>query len=352
MILYLLLGFILLFFSFFGKKSKVIFILLLLALVLISSIRAYSVGFDTSIYLNEYTYANNLEWSDLFSTEYPLFNAYCKILGFFNFDHRMFIVATSIFNGILVYFICNKTNNPILTLSIFYLLGLYLQTFCIIRQCIAILFIALGFFSFTNGRIRNVIIYYVFNAIAIGFHFSSIVLLTLPIFYLIFGHFKSSKYKYLIIGLIFLFVTYAISISIYPYIDSFLFGKYKYEYSTYGKRSFDGNLDGGILYSILYLLLYSIYYLKFDSVNDVKNKEIGILFIIAFSFNAFSYMSEDLGRLNLFLEYLLVFKISDLLDIDYNNKYKYYYVYGIIFAAYLILYLSRNSIGVVPYMVF
>ena len=65
MILYLLLGFILLFFSFFGKKSKVIFILLLLALVLISSIRAYSVGFDTSIYLNEYTYAKNMELKSL-----------------------------------------------------------------------------------------------------------------------------------------------------------------------------------------------------------------------------------------------------------------------------------------------
>lgn len=352
MILYLLLGFILLFFSIFGKKSKILLLLLLGILVIVSSIRSYSVGADTLIYLNEYNYASTIDWGNIFSVDYPLFIVYCKFILIFWADFRAFIVITSIIIGLLLYLVCNKTDNPVLTLTMFYFLGLYLQTFCILRQSLSILFVAIGFIFLLKEGLKNTIIYYIFNVISIGFHIVSVIMLILPIVYFIFKRFSSSRNKYFIIGIIGFIVFYIISNELLSYIIPFFSDKYQYLYSETGRRSFDGNIYGGILYTILYLILYAIYYLEFDTLDDFQKRNIGILFILAFSFNAFSYISADLGRLNLYIEWLLVFNMSNILNIEYRNKNVFYFVNLLIFTAYLILYLNRDSIGVVPYTIF
>lgn len=349
MAVYLILDFLILISLFAFKDKKKICILFLFVFIFLSAFRATSVGSDYLVYLHQYEESVQGTFWDCLFGDYFFFKIYCRFLNLLKFDFRGFIIVTSFFIGFLFWLSARKTENPLLTLFIYFSLGLYLQTFCIIRQSIAILIVMYGFTFLKDFTKKNIFVFYALNLCAIGFHIVSIATLIIPLLYFIFSKLSPGKIKYLIFGFIGFALLFIIFNYTYSYILPFFSDKYTRLYSESGSRAFGGNIVGGFLYLILYLVIYCVYCLKYNSLTDARKKIIGIYFILAFAFTAFSFISDDLGRLNLFIESNLVLITSELLVDDYNKRGNILSMMLLFFMAYLVLYLIRDSIGVVPY---
>lgn len=349
MYIYLIFELLLIFSIFLFKNEKKISFFLILLLVLLSSFRSVSVGADMEAYEKNFVEISNQNFTNVVLGNYPLFGIFAKICSLIDNNFRFFIIACSILVGILVYIIVVNSETPLMTLFVFYSLGLYLQSFCIIRQSLAILFILIGFLFLKKGGIKNVLLYYLFNIIAIGFHVVSIIMLVVPVIYLIFYKVKPSIIKYVVFGLIGAFIIFLIYRYFYNQILSLVYDKYTYLYGVDGKRTFNGNYLGGLLYSALYIIIFVLFIVTFDKLSLYEKKIYGIIFIVAFSFNVLSYISEELGRFNLFTESILAIFASNIISKYYKKNDLIYFVYSLFFITYFVLYLYRDSIQIVPY---
>ena len=124
-------------------------IITVISIVLITTLRSYSVGLDTKSYLNYY---NDLligkkqvfidSISNKFEYGYTFLNslfAVCK------FDFRFLIAIISIFSSIsLVLFVNKFSTNKLMSILMYIMLGVFAQSLNTLRQIIAMSFVLLS----------------------------------------------------------------------------------------------------------------------------------------------------------------------------------------------------------------
>ena len=197
------------------KNKSFAYYSVLLGLIALSAFRGMNVGADLLVYEQTYYGYHSATFIDVIKDPNYSFAIYCKILNLFGVGMRGFLIISAVLFSILltVAFIVNKCDK-ILTLSIFYMLGLYIQSFCIIRQSFAcvIFMIAYAYVdeSIISLRIpalsmdkfkirvkkRKISIpakFYVLIAIAVGFHTAAIFMFALPLFVNIYS--KEVRYR-------------------------------------------------------------------------------------------------------------------------------------------------------------
>lgn len=174
------------------KINVVLFAILLFALAILSGLRAESVGTDTGTYKELMGYIANgrgeyIEKGWLWVNEVVLFWE-----GGFT---ALLVVTSILVLGPVAYVIAKASPNPMLSLFFYYSMYLYLNSFNMMRQAVAISFVFLGFYFLTKRKDL-----YFFLSLLAGclFHASALVAILYYMFYKV--SFKDSLTKWMLVS--------------------------------------------------------------------------------------------------------------------------------------------------------
>lgn len=365
MTVYICVEIILLVLLFERKKYRIEYGLVSIGLALLSALRAESVGTDVVNYILEYNWHGSQSWKAVFNNSEYSFSVYCKLLNTLGLSERGFLVVTAILFAVLLAVAIEVNHcDRILTLSLYYFAGLYIQSFCIIRQSLAVVIALIAYgcleksYSFqirpdgTCGETfqRFPVGFVIGMIVAAGFHPTVIILMALPVMMIFYGRKKCKKpYVFLRDGILCMLAALVILPSLYPVILRYSNAKYQILYGgSYVTGPF-GNWKSGLLLVVLYLIFYLAYYNNWRRLTEKENVVIGSIVMLALACSSLSIINNTLGRTNLFFEGLMVLMLNKLLKHGYNRvkSVNFYVVW--VFAVYFVLYLMRDSIFVVPY---
>lgn len=234
------------------RKKQFVFVVFGI-MTLISALRASTIGIDLDLhYAKNYELISSVNWSDIpiFATlkQYEL--GYCyftKLLTYISTDVQFYIIFTSVvIYGVHGYFFYKKSEDIILSSSLFMFFCLFYMYMNIVRQAIAvsILIMAYLIFSESKKKVHNYVVFVLLVILASGFHSSAILCLV----YLLFDKLKFTKI-HMLLGIVVTALIYVGYSSVYKFVLSILGGNDKY--SSY--------LDSEE-YGVGYMNLQSIYY--------------------------------------------------------------------------------------------
>lgn len=234
------------------RKKQFVFVVFGI-MTLISALRASTIGIDLGLhYAKNYELISSVNWSDIpiFATlkQYEL--GYCyftKLLTYISTDVQFYIIFTSVvIYGVHGYFFYKKSEDVILSSSLFMFFCLFYMYMNIVRQAIAvsILIMAYLIFSESKKKVHNYVVFVLLVILASGFHSSAILCLV----YLLFDKLKFTKI-HMLLGIVVTALIYVGYSSVYKFVLSILGGNDKY--SSY--------LDSEE-YGVGYMNLQSIYY--------------------------------------------------------------------------------------------
>jgi hypothetical protein len=234
------------------RKKQFVFVVFGI-MTLISALRASTIGIDLDLhYAKNYELISSVNWSDIpiFATlkQYEL--GYCyftKLLTYISTDVQFYIIFTSVvIYGVHGYFFYKKSEDVILSSSLFMFFCLFYMYMNIVRQAIAvsILIMAYLIFSESKKKVHNYVVFVLLVILASGFHSSAILCLV----YLLFDKLKFTKI-HMLLGIVVTALIYVGYSSVYKFVLSILGGNDKY--SSY--------LDSEE-YGVGYMNLQSIYY--------------------------------------------------------------------------------------------
>ena len=347
------------------KHNNVEYDVAMLLLTMLSMLRAESVGADMQNYISEYYEYSMLSWKKILTCSEYSFAVVCKILNVLEVDKRGFIIAISILFSLLLWtaFKANRCNNY-LVLYLYYMMGLYIQSFCIIRQSLAVV-VSLIANSYLEeeytceqrdngdcycGKFKSVPIKYVIGIIiAFGFHPTVIVIMLIPIFMMYYG--KKKKLKPVVFlrdGLICMGIGMALFPKMYPFVLRNFREKYQVLYGNDYAEMF-GNIKSGILIVAVCFIFYALYLNNWKKLSVKENIIVGSVMVSSFALSSLSVINSTLGRVNLFTEGLMVVMMSRLMKNSYRKIHSMNFWGMMFFLIYFILYIMRDSIGVVPY---
>jgi hypothetical protein len=330
--IYIFLLFFLLFSSISKKWAKNIYILIPF-LIIPLGIRSLEVGTDTD------TYNNVFESIRIYGRSYIepmwfLLNKFVIILGG-GFSSLMLIVSFLTIYPI-VYIVNKESENPNLSLFIYYSLCFYGMAFNISRQILALSFVFVGYFYLNKGKTFKFALMVI---LASSFHISSIVSFAVYFFNKLN---LTSKRIFMLLGSSLFFGTFLINDGV---IGLFA-GKYaSYIMSSAGYRT---SLLIPLVITIILNLLFTFIYIY--SKSDIK---IGLwfkIYLLSIIINNLSYTLILGSRLLLFFS---IAQIIYFVTFIYNNRVKQKkVVVGVIMIYVLILFLRMvltNGGEIVPY---
>ena len=234
------------------RKKQFVFVVFGI-MTLISALRASTIGIDLDLhYAKNYELISSVNWSDIpiFATlkQYEL--GYCyftKLLTYISTDVQFYIIFTSVvIYGVHGYFFYKKSEDVILSSSLFMFFCLFYMYMNIVRQAIAVSILLLAYliFSESKKKVHNYVVFVLLVILASGFHSSAILCLV----YLLFDKLKFTKI-HMFLGIVVTALIYVGYSSVYKFVLSILGGNDKY--SSY--------LDSE-KYGVGYMNLQSIYY--------------------------------------------------------------------------------------------
>lgn len=234
------------------RKKQFVFVVFGI-MTLISALRASTIGIDLDLhYAKNYELISSVNWSDIpifaVSKQYEV--GYCyftKLLTYISTDVQFYIIFTSVvIYGVHGYFFYKKSEDVILSSSLFMFFCLFYMYMNIVRQAIAvsILLMAYLIFSESKKKIHNYVVFVLLVMLASALHSSAILCLI----YLLFDKLNFTKI-HMLLGIVVTALIYVGYSSVYKFVLSILGGNDKY--SSY--------LDSEE-YGVGYMNLQSIYY--------------------------------------------------------------------------------------------
>ena len=234
------------------RKKQFVFVVFGI-MTLISALRASTIGIDLDLhYAKNYELISSVNWSDIpifaVSKQYEV--GYCyftKLLTYISTDVQFYIIFTSVvIYGVHGYFFYKKSEDVILSSSLFMFFCLFYMYMNIVRQAIAvsILLMAYLIFSESKKKIHNYVVFVLLVMLASALHSSAILCLI----YLLFDKLKFTKI-HMLLGIVVTALIYVGYSFVYKFVLLILGGNDKY--SSY--------LDSEE-YGVGYMNLQSIYY--------------------------------------------------------------------------------------------
>lgn len=234
------------------RKKQFVFVVFGI-MTLISALRASTIGIDLDLhYAKNYELISSVNWGDIpiFATLKQYEVGYCyftKLLTYISTDVQFYIIFTSVvIYGVHGYFFYKKSEDVILSSSLFMFFCLFYMYMNIVRQAIAVSILLLAYliFSESKKKVHNYVVFVLLVILAYGFHSSAILCLV----YLLFDKLKFTKIN-MLLGIVVTALIYVGYSSVYKFVLSILGGNDKY--SSY--------LDSEE-YGVGYMNLQSIYY--------------------------------------------------------------------------------------------
>lgn len=290
---------VLLFFTDYIIKKNLFIFLAILSIILISGTR-FETGYDFFHYVGFY-----IGGAD--ATHEPLFKLLLYILNLFTQEYQIFFFVSSLITiGFLYYAIKKYTKYKKTALLIFLLIpGLYLNTFSIVRQGIAEIFVMLAIYYLVYEK--NRLKYLLYFVLSIGFHYTALVPLAIVF---IFKKILSILYSNTIYILFIIFSLVLSKLNIADIILGAAFGRF----AAYLDMTHDVSMLKLIVSNLFFILLVLFKNKFINSKPDVylfNLMFIGILFINVFA---------NFIPVTRFSYYFLIFQIILVPKLIYSFK--------------------------------
>ena len=371
MVIYIVVELFLLLAIFVKNNKNITYHFLMICLTMMSAFRSMKVGADLLVYQDIYYEYRFKTVLDILKDPNYSFAIYCKILNTLGMSMRGFLIVTAIvFALLLSYAFVVNGCDKILTLAVFYMLGLYTQSFCIIRQSFACVIFMIAYAYVDESKIslgipaismdklkirvkkRKIsmpVKFYVLIAIAVGFHTAAILMFALPLFLNVYS--KEVRYRpqsFFRDGAILLGGGVVAFKFLGVFVLSRLPQKYYVLYADTVNTRNNNVINAGLLL-VLYVIFYVCYKRHFSELSNYENWMMGTTVTWSIALVSMSFISPALGRINLFSEALMAINMGKLLRHGCRRRCSKEPIYIVIFFVYHICYLFRDSIGVVPY---
>lgn len=328
--------------------NMIIVVGITLLLIIISSCRDLSVGYDTRNYYDYFTFKKIYPTHQSFEFLYELIN-YIVIKLNMPFSMVLFFCATITF-GSLGFVVYKFSDHPAMVYFFFVALGFFGNTFNAVRQ-----YLALAVFLFALKHIKNgnFVKYTILVVVAYFFHSSAIILL--PIYFL--RNLKLTP-KFIIFVLALMLVGSVLLVPAVKIISTIT------NFDYYQRYIASGDFVQGIsLFNVAYALgmiaVFVLFYMLKPLVerkyNDVKNYNIFLLlFFICVAIRTFGTlcgMFSIINRLNIYFFFAIAFLMPYLFDCLPTVWQKLLLIFTFLLGA-LYNYISgavRGTNGVFPY---
>lgn len=331
MYLFILLAVVLLLGALIRPRNQSIYLLCsYLILLFLSAFRDISVGTDTESYeaiFHQIVNYNNevlrVEYGWIFLNE---------IILFLGFDFRGVIVLSSFLILTLVFLVVKKYSyNPMLSISLFYLLYFYFFSFNITRQLIAVSIVLIGIVLILRGK-KN--LFFLSVILASIFHQSALIALIILFFNKITNK-KSFLILYIIISMVLgLFGANLIS----KIID---YTGYGYYVENYNNNSFLGN-------SFLLILFNSFFIYLIFCIREISG-EFKIFYFFIIMLNLTILIPFGSRFILYFSIYQILFFPYFIYSISQNNNVKLLSVLIVLLYSFLIFLTSIGGGNILPY---
>lgn len=239
------------------RKKQFVFVVFGI-MTLISALRASTIGIDLDLhYAKNYELISSVNWNDIpiFATlkQYEL--GYCyftKLLTYISTDVQFYIIITSIIiYGVHGYFFYKKSEDVILSSSLFMFLCLFYMYMNIIRQAVAVSILLLAYliFSESKKKVHNYVVFVLLVMLASAFHSSAILCLV----YLLFDKLKFTKI-HMLLGIVVTALIYVGYSSVYKFVLSILGGNDKYSSYLDSEKYGVGHMNSQSIYYVIITL--------------------------------------------------------------------------------------------------
>ncbi len=239
------------------RKKQFVFVVFGI-MTLISALRASTIGIDLDLhYAKNYELISSVNWSDIpvFATLKQYEVGYCyftKLLTYISTDVQFYIIFTSVvIYGVHGYFFYKKSEDIILSSSLFMFFCLFYMYMNIVRQAIAvsILLMAYLIFSESKKKVHNYVVFVLLVILASGFHSSAILCLV----YLLFDKLKFTKI-HMLLGIVVTALIYVGYSSVYKFVLSILGGNDKYSSYLDSEKYGVGHMNSQSIYYVIITL--------------------------------------------------------------------------------------------------
>lgn len=239
------------------RKKQFVFVVFGI-MTLISALRASTIGIDLDLhYAKNYELISSVNWSDIpiFATlkQYEL--GYCyftKLLTYISSNVQFYIIITSIIiYGLHGYFFYKKSEDVILSSSLFMFFCLFYMYMNIIRQAVAVSILLLAYliFSESKKKVHNYVVFVLLVILASVFHSSAILCLV----YLLFDKLKFTKI-HMLLGIVVTALIYVGYSSVYKFVLSILGGNDKYSSYLDSEKYGVGHMNSQSIYYVIITL--------------------------------------------------------------------------------------------------
>lgn len=346
-----------------AKCKKIYLIVSFGIMIIISSLRKYTVGIDMKlIYYPSFLEISKISFANLGNVQLEqLYVLLCKILSILYNNIQILIIVSSVFVlTVYAFFIYKNSKNIVISTSLFLLLNIFFMTMNIVRQEIAVAIILIAFEYIKRGKNITATIIII---IASFFHQSAIIcLLFMPLYK---AKFTKKSVMYGIVILIIGLLCYKPIINGITYIMNLLGLNANKNYSeylsskTYGTGIF--NLDtlsnyivSGAIFMVCY---YYIIYLCPKHKNEDFSNFLTYMSMVYFIISLISSKMIIIARLEYYFLPFILISIPEALSYSKKSQNRTSIItilYLALFSKYLYILFNLADIlyGVVPYTFF
>lgn len=362
--LYIILG-IIINFSFENKAAR-IFQSLSMIVILggLSAARAVSVGTDTQLYNNLYSWDFEAEnWQNILSSKYPLYSLYMYCLHFISSNPQIIIVMNSLIIvtsvAIAIY---SYSENVFLSNILYVTLYFFFNSMNISRQFLAIGILLVATVYLNKNKIW---LFWILYIVACLVHSTALVGIVFFVIHVI--HWNKTRFILSgalgIVLLIFYKRILNLFIVLFPAYSMYSIGTSDTNVDTLSSQSNGGTLLVTIFY-LLFICIATLCKVRFQDENREKRFAfLTVVMIIAVVFGIVFYKNILMTRVILYLSIFSIVYISEVIDlfilnIDTTsvNRWctRFLVVCGVIAITCVPLYvqLNKNLSDVIPYVSF
>lgn len=314
--------------------KNIVFWTIGLIFILIVSLRSPDTAADTNVYYEFF----NAPYIGFAEIGYYYLNVFVRL---FTDNFNVFLFVTSVLSIGPIWYIISKQTNRWIYVFLFQVLSLYYYNFAIIRQCIAMAFIALAFYfvlSKLYNSIKSFVIYVILFLIAFSFHRISIIFF--PIYFLL-------KIKYSKNIIIFLS---AIIILITIFHEQLLYLAFSLIAPDKTNLYINSSISFGILPTMLFFCNLIMYNYLIVSKNKIENdtKDLYIINNVFLILSVFFFWIPTYGRILQFGHLNSLFLLGNMYN-KYNITKKYKHLFLVGFIVYWLYILVSNPYNIYPY---
>lgn len=327
------------------KQKKIFLVLTCIELIIFTGLRATNIGADTTVYLSALNYYKALPHNEILGAKlvYPFdfeigYFVFTKICAFISLSETAFLNVIAIIIYVPIFkFIYDYSENPLISLLVYFAFGCFEYSLGVFRQMIALSICVTGFKHVMNRNFLKYLFYIIF---AMMFHTTAII--ALPIYWIKNINLSNKLSVFFTTEIFFIlfsrsFVT--LSIKVFSKYSGYINGKYDISGGSYTML---------ILLNIIFIFAYYKYYMKKEKIDNVTDMSIKSI-MIAILLQILGYSMGIFGRIVPYYSIYLVILIPGLIKVLMRKNTILVHFCSVFILVFIFYILTKNGVNLNPY---